>query len=302
MEIMKLYKDGIISERLKNCLVDAGIENIHDLSNYREKELLGIKNFGVKTLRELQTVLYDYFNTKLGAIEKASVVNYSVKFNTLRCRAGESNVQDLLYRNSVKNGRRKNPLKSNRMTFHSLVRQIEEVSAENVAEKSYSTFLPKECWKFNRKTAVKILDIVEGHIESTVSKARDRKIYIMRMGLLHSYEPQKLHQIGKKYKLTDEGVRRVLKSCRRKVESRTLLSFNTSLQLATIVDDLKRDRSGSEMKIVFELLNTFVNEKIAAKVTPIIGYLIQTDESSDRIDEKVANLMGMAKKGAKSSQ
>ena len=54
-----------LSPRISNCLKKANIHTIADLLNYKEEDLLKIKNFGRKSVEQVSLVLRKRFNIEL---------------------------------------------------------------------------------------------------------------------------------------------------------------------------------------------------------------------------------------------
>lgn len=55
----KKIKDCEISLRTKNCLVAADIETVGELVDYKKIDLLRLRNFGKKSLQEIEYFLHD---------------------------------------------------------------------------------------------------------------------------------------------------------------------------------------------------------------------------------------------------
>jgi RNA polymerase sigma factor (sigma-70 family) len=55
-----LIKEADLSERVKNCLFKLNIINVEDLINLNEKDLLSIRDFGKKSLREIHYFIEQY--------------------------------------------------------------------------------------------------------------------------------------------------------------------------------------------------------------------------------------------------
>lgn len=55
----KKIKDCGFSLRTKNCLVSADIETVGDLVDYKKVDLLRLRNFGKKSLQEIEYFLHD---------------------------------------------------------------------------------------------------------------------------------------------------------------------------------------------------------------------------------------------------
>jgi DNA-directed RNA polymerase alpha subunit len=53
----KPIRDLELTVRTENCLANANIKTVYELTQYTEKELLKIKNFGRSCLREIKTIL-----------------------------------------------------------------------------------------------------------------------------------------------------------------------------------------------------------------------------------------------------
>ena len=70
-----LIKDADLSERIKNCLIKLNLIYIEDLVNLSEKDLLSIRDFGRKSLREINYFIEQY-GLKLRSTLDSAEFNY----------------------------------------------------------------------------------------------------------------------------------------------------------------------------------------------------------------------------------
>ena len=70
-----LIKDTDLSERVKNCLIKLNLIYIEDLVNLSEKDLLSIRDFGRKSLREINYFIEQY-GLKLRSTLDSAEFNY----------------------------------------------------------------------------------------------------------------------------------------------------------------------------------------------------------------------------------
>lgn len=61
-----LIDDPILSTRAKHCLLNAGIETVTQLSALNKCQVLALKNFGRKSLKEANEVLRDHGKAFVG--------------------------------------------------------------------------------------------------------------------------------------------------------------------------------------------------------------------------------------------
>ena len=182
---INILKEWFLSVRTVNCLKALGIEFVGDLIQWTELDLLNSRNFGRKSLIELQKYL-----------KKNSL--YLDSYNLI-----DINIWDH-ERFLLKNDINKNEFSKKIVELSvssSLFVDFEEFKKE---QSSFSKIIIEKQLRKEELEKIIIKDL-EKIIE--LFKERPKEIFLSRYGYLQKYET--LEELGKKFKITRERVRQV---------------------------------------------------------------------------------------------
>ena len=182
---INILKEWFLSVRTVNCLRALGIEFVGDLIQWTELDLLRSKNFGRKSLIELQKYLeknslnlgsYDLININIWDHERLILKN-DINKNEFSKKLVELTVSSSLFIDF-------DEFKKEQSSFNKII-----------IEKQLSK---EELEKIIIKDIKKIIELF---------KERPKEIFLSRYGYLQKYET--LEELGKKFKITRERVRQV---------------------------------------------------------------------------------------------
>ena len=74
-----------MTTKLRNALLVGGINYIEDLEKYEKSDMMRFRNFGTKSMRELESVM-DYFGVKFKKKESSRVVVTYEEFNNYKMK------------------------------------------------------------------------------------------------------------------------------------------------------------------------------------------------------------------------
>ena len=182
---INILKEWFLSVRTVNCLKALGIEFVGDLIQWTELDLLHSRNFGRKSLIELQKYLeknslnlgsYDLINVNVWDRERLILKN-DINKNEFSKKLVELTVSSSLF------------------TDFDEFKKEQSSSNKIIIEKQLSK---EELEKIIIKDIKKIIELF---------KERPKEIFLSRYGYLQKYET--LEDLGKKFKITRERVRQI---------------------------------------------------------------------------------------------
>ena len=182
---INILKEWFLSVRTVNCLKALGIEFVGDLIQWTELDLLRSRNFGRKSLIELQKYL-EKNSLNLGSYDLININGWDRERLILKNDINKNEFSKKLVELTVSS---------------SLFIDFDEFKKEQsscnkiIIEKQLSK---EELEKIIIKDIIKIIELF---------KERPKEIFLSRYGYLQKYET--LEDLGKKFKITRERVRQI---------------------------------------------------------------------------------------------